>query len=430
MMDYDLAIIGAGWAGFNAARIGQKLGLKTVLIENSQIGGTCLNSGCIPTKTLIQSAKIFNLTKKAKNFGIDIAEPKIDFLSIQSRKEKVVQQLKQGMEFSLKGIEIKKAVAKILSADLIQAGAEEIKARSIIIATGSRPLELPVLKFDGKKVISSDDILQLKELPKSLLIVGGGVIGCEFAGLFSSFGAKVAIAEKMPQLLPGLDPEAAKKIEQVFKKKGIKVNTGVDASSFNLSEYDLVLVCVGRSANVQGLGLEEAGIVLENRRIKVDDYLRTSMPDIFAAGDCASRIMLAHYAAYQGVIAGQNAASPQNMQKCDNLSIPNCIFTDPEIACVGLTEIAAQENGFTPVVAKFDFQASAMARIMDSTDGFIKIIYDKNSEIILGSVIVGPLATELIAILTLAVTSQLKVSQIRRTIFSHPSLSESIHEAI
>ncbi len=429
-MDYDLAVIGAGWAGFNAARTGQKLGLKTVLIENQQIGGTCLNSGCIPTKTLIQSAKIFNLAKKSGNFGVDILEPKINFSAIQSRKEKIIQQLRQGMEFLIKGVEIKKSTAKILAADLIQAGAEKIKAKSIIIATGSRPLELPVLKFDGKKIISSDDILQLKELPKSLLIVGGGVIGCEFAGLFSSFGVKVAMAEKMPQLLPGLDLEAAKKIEQVFKKRGIKVNTGIDAGSLDLSEFDLVLVCVGRSANVLGLGLEEAGVILENKKIKVDEYLRTSLPNIFAAGDCASPVMLAHYAAYQGEVAAGNAAHPQNPQKCDNLAVPSCIFTDPEISSVGLTEAAAGEKGFMPIAAKFDFLGSGMARIMDSTDGFIKIIFDKNTDIVLGATIVGPLATELIAILTLAVTNKLKVSQIRRTIFSHPSLSESIHEAI
>jgi dihydrolipoamide dehydrogenase len=428
MQQYDLAVIGAGWAGFNACLRAKELGLKAALIDKGLIGGTCLNRGCIPTKALIQSAKVYSLVKKAKAFGVEVQPPQIKFLEIQARKDKIIQQLRSGMQSMLGGVDFLNAEAQFLSSDELKVGEQIIKSKSIIIATGSRPIELKNIKFDAKKIISSEQILDLKELPKSLLIVGGGVIGCEFASLFSILGVGVAIAEIMPQLLPQEDAEVARKIETIFKKKGIKVNSSSDAASLNIADYELVLLCVGRAPDAEGLGLEKAGVIIENGRIVVDEYLRTNIPNIYAAGDCTGKVMLAHFAAYQGEIAAENIARGNHL-RADNDNVPNCIFTDPEIASLGLSEKEALDKGFDIKVNKFDFLASGMARISDETEGFIKIVSDKKSENILGASIIGPRATELVALLVLAKSSGVKLSQIRATIFAHPTISESIREA-
>ena len=427
---YDLSIIGAGWAGFNAALKAKELGLKTCLIEKSQIGGTCLNLGCIPTKSLIQCAKVYSLAAKSQIFGLDILNPVVNFSKIQERKENIIRQLRSGMQFMLRGVDIFVGSASIVSNNEIVAGGKTINSKSILIASGSKPYELAQFKFDNKKIVSSNEILELTQLPKTLLIIGGGVIGCEFASLFNNLGSEVTIAEKMPQLLPGIDKEAARKLETIFKKKGIKANTNTDASTFNLNDFSYVLVCVGRAANTEGLGLEELGVNLKKGRIIVDDYLRTNIRNIYAAGDCASEIMLAHYAAYQGIITAENIANPDYQKKADNSVIPACIFTDPEIANVGPNEDELTAKNIKIKIHKFDFLGCGMARIMDENEGFIKIISDANTSILLGASIIGPKATELIATLTFAVTNHLKVSQIRNTIFAHPTLSEAIHEAL
>jgi dihydrolipoamide dehydrogenase len=428
-MYYDLAVIGAGWAGFNASIRAKALGLKVALIEKNQIGGTCLNRGCIPTKSLIQSAKIYSLIKKSKNFGIKIQASSLDFDAIQSRKERVVEQLRQGMHFTLKGIDVINASAQLLGNDTITADGKEIKAKSILLACGSKPMELSNIKFGHTKIISSDGLLNLNTLPSTLLIIGGGVIGCEFAGLFCALGVKVAVVEKMPQLLPGEDTEVARKLDGIFKKKGISVSTDTDASTLDFSSYDLVLLSVGRVPDMTGLELDKAGVTMERNRIKVDEYLRTSAPHIFAAGDCTGKIMLAHFAAYQGVVAAENIAHPDNLQKADNVNIPNCIFTDPEIASVGLDEEEARQQGIDAQIHKFDFLGSGMARILDEAEGFIKIISNKQTGRIVGASVIGPKATELIAPLTVAVSNLLTVTQLRNTIFAHPTLSEAIGEA-
>ena len=427
---YDLAIIGAGWAGFNAALSAKKLGLKVALIDKAELGGTCLNRGCIPTKALIQSAKIYSLAKKAQNFGLELITPKANFASIQERKEKILQQLRSGMQFMLKDIDFISGQAEIISKEEVKVGTQNIKAKNILIATGSRPYALKDFPFDGKKIISSDDILKLKEIPKSLLVIGGGVIGAEFASLFSALGTIVTVVELTDQLLPKEDKEVAKKLENSFKKKSIKVNTSCDAKTLDLSQFETVLVCVGRAPNSEGLGLEKVGVRLDKNRIEIDEYCQTSVPNIYAAGDCTGEIMLAHFAAYQGEIAAFNIANPSNLRLADNRVIPNCIFTDPEIASVGLNEEQARVQGVDAQINKFDFLGSGMARILDETEGFIKIISDKETGQVLGGCIIGPRATELIAIITLAVSAGLKLSQIRETIFAHPTASESIHSTL
>jgi len=429
-MNYDLTIIGAGWAGFNAALKAKELGLKVCLIEKSHIGGTCLNAGCIPTKALIHSAKVYSISKKAESFGIEGNNPNPNFAKIQERKDTIVKQLQKGMQFLLKGIDYINAEAKILSNQEIQVGDQNIKTKFILIACGSMPIELKNLKFDGKKVVSSDDILKIKETPKNLLVIGGGVIGCEFASLFSNLGAQVSIVEMMPQLLPGVDNEVARKIESLLKKKRIKISTNTDATTVDLSNYDLVLLCIGRTPNAGNLELEKIGVKLEKNKIIVDDYLKTSVDNIYAAGDCTGKTMLAHYAAYQGTVAAENIAKPANSKKADNTNVPSCIFTDPEIASVGLSEEDAKNKSIDIKINKFDFLASGMARIQDETDGFVKIISDSKTDQVLGASIIGPKATELIAVLALAVSTHLKSSQIKDTIFAHPTLSESIEEAL
>lgn len=426
-MDYDLAIIGAGWAGFSAARKAKELGLKTALIEAREIGGTCLNRGCIPTKALLYSAKIYKQIKKASEFGVKVAPPEIDFSLIQSRKEKIIQELRQGMNLGIKGIDFYNSQAEITSNTSLKLEGKKIETKNILFATGSVPTELPFLKFDGKKILSSDSLLQIEKLPGSLLIIGGGVIGCEFASLFNALGVGVTIVEKMPQLLPGEDNEVAKKLQVLFKKRRIEVNTGVDASGLNPNDYELILVCVGRRANTKDLGLESQGIKLDKGKISTDEYLRTSVENIYAAGDCTAKIMLAHFAAYQGKVAVGNIADPDNLKKADNAVVPNCIFTDPEIASVGRLEAA---GGVQVKAKKFDFLASGMARIIGESEGFIKVVYEQESQDLLGASIIGPRATELISVLSLAVSAGLKISQIRETIFAHPTLSESIHEAV
>ncbi|TRZ95135.1 dihydrolipoyl dehydrogenase [bacterium] len=430
MKDYDLLVIGAGWAGFNAALEAKKHGLKVGLIEKSQIGGTCLNQGCIPTKSLIQSAKTFALIQKAGTFGIETSNPHLNFLKAQERKDAVIQQLRQGMESRLKDIDLYKSEARLLSADTIIAGQEQIKAKSIILATGSKPVELAKMKFDGRKIISSEQILNLKQIPGKLLIIGAGVIGCEFAGLFSILGSTVTIAEKMPQLLPSEDKEVAKRLAAIFKKKGIKVLTAFDSASLNPDDYDLTLVCVGRTPRIENLGLEKTGIKLESGKIVIDQFAKTSCNNIYAAGDCTGKIMLAHFAAYQGTAAAGNISQPDCPKPLIDTNIPSCVFTDPEISSVGLSQEKAEAKNLDIKVCRFDFLRSGMARILNEADGFLKIICDKRTETILGSVIMGPRASELISILTIALQCKLKISQIRDTVLPHPSLSESLTDAL
>lgn len=427
---YDLAVIGAGWAGFNAALKAKELGLKVILIDKDQLGGTCLNLGCIPTKTLIQSAKVFSLVNKAATFGISVSSPAIDFIKVQDRKEKVIQQLRMGMQSMLNGVDLLNSKASIISPHEIQVADKVIQSKFILIASGSSPFELTQFKFDANRVLSSNEILSIKKIPDSLLVIGGGVIGCEFASLFSALGAKVTIVEKMPQLIPGLDKEVSRKIESIFKKKGIQVHVESDAETIETNSFEKILVCVGRIPQTQGLGLEALGIALDNGRVAVDEYLATNIENIYAAGDCASRVMLAHFASYQGALAVENIFNPNNRKSITNAVIPSCVFTDPQIASVGLTEDEALSRGVAFNLHKSHFLASGMARIMDETDGFIKIISNKETGEVLGSVIIGPKATELIGILTLAVSAHLNVKVLRDTIFSHPSLSEAIVDTL
>ncbi|MBU1124916.1 MAG: dihydrolipoyl dehydrogenase [Candidatus Omnitrophica bacterium] len=427
---YDLVIIGAGWAGFNAAIRSKSLNLRTCLIEKSHIGGTCLNLGCIPTKILLHSAKLLTLNKKNPVFGIESGNTQLQFQTLQQRKEKVILQLRQGMETRLKGIDVHAGQAVLRSPTEVMVNGTVLSTKNILVATGSKPTALAQIPFDGHHIISSNEILSLQDIPKSILIVGGGVIGCEFASLFSSFGAAVTIVEMLPQLLPGIDKEAARKVEISFKKKGIVVHTNSDASNFHKESFERVLVCVGRTPQLEGFGLDAVGIKKERSRLYIDEYLQTSLKNIYAAGDCTGHMMLAHFAAFQGIGIVENIATVDHKKPIRASAVPNCIFTDPEIASVGVSEEEAEKSGIKTIIKKFDFLGSGMARIIDETEGFIKVIADQTSHRIIGATIIGPRATELIAVFSVAIANSLTSFQLKETMFAHPTLSESIHEAI
>ena len=427
---YDIAIIGAGWAGFNAAIEAKKLGLNIVLIEKDKLGGTCLNRGCIPTKALIRSALIYLLSKESSKFGIDIKESRFNFTEIQKRKEAIVSALTKGMQFMLKDIPLLRQEAQFISNEELIVGTDKIKAKHIIIATGSKPIQIPGLEFDGKKIISSDNLLNINELPRSLLIIGGGVIGCEFACLFSMLGTQVTIVELMPQLLPQEDKEVARKLETILRKSSITIKTNTDAKTLNLAEYELALLCVGRTPDFGNLDLNKCGIKTEKRKIIVSEHMATNVGNIFAAGDCTGIKLLAHFAAHQGQVAVENIANAAQSKQMQPHLVPNCIFTHPEIGSIGMTEDDAKKQGIEPNINRFDFLGLGMARILDESQGFVKIVSDRDNDDILGASIIGPKATELIGIITVAIQSRLKLSQLRKIIFAHPTLSESIQAAV
>jgi dihydrolipoamide dehydrogenase len=425
---YDLCVIGGGWGGFSAAKRAAQLGKTVCLIEKEQVGGVCLNRGCIPTKVLVNSSNMLGICKNASIFGVD-AKAGFDFARILQRKTEVIDKLRKGMQYQLKinNIDFIKGSAKITSPVEITVEGKKIQTKNIIIATGSRPIELPNFKFDGKKIISSDDILDMDSIPASLLIVGGGVIGCEFASIFSEFGSKITIVELLEQILPTEDVEIAKKLEITFKKKGLRILTKTNADSINQENFDKILVSVGRRPNIDGLGLENLGVETSKRGIAVNEYLMTNIESIYAVGDCIGGVLLAHVASYEGILAAENIfvrKRPVNYR-----GVANCIFTHPEIGSVGLNEARAKESSASFRVARFNFLACGMAHILGETDGFIKLIIDENTEEIVGASIIGPKATELITALAIAVRNKTKISQIKDAIIAHPTLSEGILEA-
>jgi dihydrolipoamide dehydrogenase len=427
---FDLCVIGSGWAGFNAALRAAELGAKVCLIEQDRLGGVCLNRGCIPTKALVNSARLFSHLKEFNSFGIEVKDYSVNFEKIQEYKTRVIEKLRAGIDFKLKNrkIEFIKAKAKLSSPNEVTADGQKIKAKFIIIATGSRPAELPFLKFDNQRIISSNELLEIKSAPRTLMIVGGGAIGAEFASIFSCLGTSVTIVELLDRLLPLEDKDISQKIEMVFKKRGIKVLTKTRIEDCPQEDFEKILVSVGRIPNNENLGLEELDIRKEKSRICVNDYLETNIPNIYAIGDCLGRRMLAHVASYEALMVVENIFTSK--RKVINYSaVPNCIFTDPEIGTVGLSEEEAKKQGIAFKSSKFSFLGSGMAHILGETDGFVKLISDANTNELLGASIIGPKASELNAILTMAIRRKIKVEEIYDTIFAHPTLSESIFEA-
>ncbi|NQT94868.1 MAG: dihydrolipoyl dehydrogenase [Candidatus Omnitrophica bacterium] len=440
---YDLAIIGAGPGGFAAAIKAAESGLKVCLIEKDSIGGTCLNWGCIPTKSIIESIKVLHSAKRARDFGINIQDAGIDFSQIQKRKNDVVTTLRNGAESLLKAkrIDIIKAQARLKDKNTIETENNSISAKNIIIATGSVPAELENIKFDHKKIISSKDALELSSLPSSITIIGGGFIGCEFASIFNKLGLEVTIVELMDRLLPGTDSEISRRLQQRFKRDNIEIKKSSKVTDLKVEkkaiakledgssiESDIVLMCVGRTPNTAGLNLERIGIKTEKNRIIVDNRLKTSVPNIYAIGDAIDGYLLAHVATYEAMIAADNILGKEAL--ADYTGIPSSIFTHPEISSVGITEDRAKEMGLDYKVTKLPLAEVSKAHIMGETEGLIKLITEADGKRILGAHIMGALASELISDFAISIKNGLSADELSDTVYAHPTLSEGIWDLV
>ncbi len=442
---FDIVVIGGGPGGYVAALRAAQLGAKTAVIEKDRLGGTCLVRGCIPTKALIQSSELYSLARGGAPFGLVTGKVGFDWTVAQKRKTAVVDQLVKGVEGLLKagGVTMMKGTASLVGGGVVDVGGERVQAKDIVIATGSAVARIPLQ--GAELTIDSDQILELKEIPKRLTVIGGGVVGMEFAAMFAALGSKVTVFEMLPQILPMVDADlvaaytkhlgglgaevhTASKVAEVVKAKGgLQVrfsSEGQDA----VVDADQVLLAVGRVPYTEGLEAETAGVKLERGRIVVDSQLRTSADGVWAIGDVIGGIMLAHVASYEGVCAVENIAGGADRTP-DYHAAPNCIYTDPEIAHVGLGEKEAAEKGIEVKIGRFPFAASGRALTLGQTEGFVKVLADASSGRLLGAHIIGPRATDLIAEATLAVQNGLTLEQIDLTIHAHPTLPESLMEA-
>jgi dihydrolipoamide dehydrogenase len=448
MPDLDIAIIGAGPGGYVAAIKAAQLGGQVCVIEKGELGGTCLNRGCIPTKTLCSSAKLASMVKNAVEFGIDIKEANIDFAKVMSQKDEVVKKLVNGVGTLFKGNKIKsiKGVGKIIHPGKIEVtkpdgSVELVEARNIIIATGSEPANIPIFEIDEKQVLTSTGALELTALPKSFLIVGGGVIGCEFASIFNAFACEVTIAELLPTILSTEDVQVIRQMQALLKRKGIKIVTKANITKVSKSENGVtaelesgekfqtekMLISIGRKLNLEGIGLENIGVKIENGRVTVNEHMQTNVENIYAVGDIANRFQLAHVASKEGIVAAQNCMGVSAVM--DYGTIPTCIFTLPEIARVGLTEEQAKKEGYEVKTGRFPFMANGKALGMREADGFVKIVSDAETNDILGVHILGPNASELIHEASLAIKLNASVEDLAHSIHAHPTLSEAVMEA-
>ena len=445
----DLAVLGGGPGGYVAAIRAAKLGVKTIVIEKENLGGVCLNWGCIPTKALYHVAQTIDEIKKADIFGINISGWNLDFKKAMDRKDKVIAAQRQGLAFHFKknNVELVKGNGKLISSNKILVTGEngqevEVIAKNIIIATGSHAANVPPFNLEDEGVIDNIGILSLTAIPQSLLIVGGGVIGSEFANIFSTFGSNVTIVEMLPRILSTEDAEVSKVIARAFGKKGINVftNSVIEEVKKDKGKFfckikggdemvaDKVLISVGRRPNSTGIGLEEIGITIDDQGfIKVDSHLRTNIPNIYAVGDVNGGLQLAHVASDEGKIAAENIAGKDKTM--DYRVIPWAVFTSPEIGTVGLNEEQARSKGINVCFGLFPFSNSGKAFITGETEGFVKVVTDKDSGEILGAQMVGPRCSDLVHEVAVAMKGEMVVDTLAETVHSHPTLSEAVMEA-
>ncbi|MBI5805765.1 dihydrolipoyl dehydrogenase [candidate division TA06 bacterium] len=449
-MQKHIVVIGGGPAGYVGAIRATQLGAKVTLIEKETLGGTCLNVGCIPTKALLASAAVYSQFKSAGQFGLKADNISFDWGAVQKRKERVVKKSTAGVGLLLKSrsVEVIAGHAKLLAGKKVlitdnSGGQQTLEPDMILIATGSEPVALNIPGAGLPGVVDSTGALALSEVPKELVIIGGGVIGCEMAGVYSAFGSKVTIVEMMSQIIPGEDAEAARVLHQALSKHGVDIYLEARVEEIKQAGPGLavivklkdekaleipaqnVLMSVGRRASIKNIGLEEAGVAIERNFIKVDARMETNITGVYAAGDCTGGWLLAHVASAEAEAAVENMMG--HSARLDYAAIPRCVYTHPEIASVGILE--RPENKDDILVGKFPFSASGKASCLGQPEGFVKIIADKLSQEIIGGVIAGPQATELIAELGLAVGSKLKLEELISAIHAHPTLHESVREA-
>jgi dihydrolipoamide dehydrogenase len=444
---YDVAILGAGPGGYVAALRAAMRGAKVCIIEEKYLGGTCLNVGCIPTKAMLHASDVFYQTLNAKEFGINVTAPKVDEEVFMKRVGKVVKGLVGGVGFLLKkrGVEVISGRGKLTEKDTIVVettnGTKEVKARSIIIATGSVPVRPGFLPWDSDRLITTDEATTANTLPKSIIILGGGVIGCEFATVYSELGIETTVVEMLDSLVANLDTDICKATEKSLKKRNVNIITGTKLVSVNPQKdkvtakledgsevtAEKILVAIGRGANIENIGLEELGIKIENGIITVDDQCKTNIDNIYAIGDIAETMQYAHLASRMGIIAADNATG--NNASDDRTVVPTGIYTHPEAASVGLSEIQAKKKCPNVKISKFPYTASGIAHAHGETEGMVKLLADPEIGEILGAVVIGQHATDVIQEIAIAMRNELTVEEIANTIHPHPTFTEAVGEA-
>ncbi|PJH93831.1 dihydrolipoyl dehydrogenase [Bacillus sp. SN1] len=460
--EYDIVILGGGTGGYVAAIRAAQLGLKTAVVEKEKLGGTCLHKGCIPSKALLRSAEVYRTAREADQFGVETEGVSLNFEKVQQRKQAVVDKLAAGVNHLMKKgkIDVYNGYGRILGPSIFspmpgtisveRGNGEEndmLIPKQVIIATGSRPRMLPGLEADGKYVLTSDEALQLEELPKSIIIVGGGVIGIEWASMLHDFGVKVTVIEYADRILPTEDQDISKEMESLLKKKGIQFVTGTKVLPDTMAKTsddisiqaekdgetvtysaEKMLVSIGRQANIEGIGIENTDIVTENGVISVNENCQTKESHIYAIGDVIGGLQLAHVASHEGIIAVEHFAG-LNPHPLDPTLVPKCIYSSPEAASVGLTEEEAKENGHNVKIGKFPFMAIGKALVYGESDGFVKIVADRDTDDILGVHMIGPHVTDMISEAGLAKVLDATPWEVGQTIHPHPTLSEAIGEA-
>lgn len=456
-MAYDVIVIGSGPGGYPAAIRASQLGFKVAIIEKESLGGICLNWGCIPTKALIKSANVYEYLKHSSDYGIN-ATGTADFGAVIKRSRGVADKMSKGVQFLMRKnkIDVIMGHGKIIAKGKVEVTAADnskqiVEAKNIVIATGGRAKQLPNLPFDGKKIIGYRNAMVLPEQPKSMIIVGSGAIGVEFAYVYASMGTKVTIVEFLPRIVPVEDEEISKELEKQYKKQGIEVMTNASVESVDISgagvkakvktqtgeiflEADIVLSAVGVVANIENIGLEENGIKTEKGKIIVDKYQQTSVAGIYAIGDCSPGQALAHVAAKEGINAAEHIGYNEKKyahlpEPLDYNNIPGCTYCTPEIASVGYTEKAAKEAGYELKIGKFPFMASGKASAAGATEGFVKVIYDAKYGEFLGCHMIGANVTEMIAEVVVARKLETTAHEILNAIHPHPTMSEGLKEA-
>lgn len=451
-MNFDLIVLGSGPGGYVAAIRASQLGMKVAIVEKESLGGVCLNWGCIPTKALLKSAQVFEYIQHAEDYGIQVSKAEADFTKVVARSRGVADGMSKGVQFLMKKnkIEVIMGTGKLKRGKVVEVTAadgtkKDYLAKNIIIATGGRSRELPNLKQDGKHIIGYREAMTLSNQPKSIIIVGTGAIGVEFAYFYHSMGTQVTLVEYEPRIVPREDEEIGKELEKIFKKKGMQIMTNASvekvtvgksgceveiktAAGVEKKSVDIVLSAVGVQSNIEHIGLEDLGIQTEKGKIQVDAYYQTNVPGIYAIGDVLATQALAHVASAEGIICVEKIAN-LHVEPLDYSNIPGCTYCSPEISSVGMTEKEAKEKGFEIKVGKFPFSASGKASAAGAKEGFVKVIYDAKYGELLGAHMIGMNVTEMIAEIVAAKKLETTGHEILKTVHPHPTMSEAVMEA-